>query len=415
MRSSFSQSLSKLNPAESIARLKEAGRKVREHLQRPTLERNFDPDPLFHDSESEAPDLFTQTAQLPSAPVLVASPRQSLNQDTAGQDTAPPNILQHRLGGVDDPASGSDSDVPLPSISEGVLLHAPDPLYRRHVDFASTSNSVMAPGAEEIQPLYRPPSSPFENASDTSSETSSVQFTAPGVLSDRPILGGEAPQPPQPRLFGDVQPSPGSSQLPFRTPHPPASSSQLPPTQLPPSRLSGGRQAAASRFAEESRLGSSQLSPDRHPPANEVPSNRAPNSIRVGDRLYSSDRHIPLDANPDRGIQSDRNLPLGRLSDVPVLEKRSSKSVLFPEQSAGSRRFSRQKSGKQACDCIPHNESRQGSASGPSLVLACVHSYSCMCAPFGSIISLSFSSDNSYSDRRQSIPLRSLQCFRALF
>ena len=76
-RSTFSQSLSVLNPSQQIAKLKDAGRRVREHLQRPTLERSMTTDPLFHDEETDdimRPSIIPGPIQ--AAPPLQAPPLQ---------------------------------------------------------------------------------------------------------------------------------------------------------------------------------------------------------------------------------------------------------------------------------------------------------------------------------------------------
>lgn len=177
--------MSKLNPKESIARLKDAGRKVREHLQRPTLERSLSIDPLFQDEESRdimRPSIVPgsiQTAAAPAqAPVQEAEPSSSVTfQDC-------PIILgEHN----DEALSGSEGET-LPSISEVNMLQAPSPTYRRYASFTSTSTFTGAG-----QPL--PPRSPFHNE-----QQAAVPPTGP-VLSDRPILSALSDQPAPSRLF----------------------------------------------------------------------------------------------------------------------------------------------------------------------------------------------------------------------
>lgn len=411
IRSTLSKSLSKLNPAESIAKLKDAGRKVRERLQRPTLERTYDPDPLFQDSESDAQDISTQTR----TPVLVAGPRASLSQ---AQGAAAASSSRLDLGNYsDEPLSGSDAESYLPPITEGVTLQAPDPLYRRHVSF--DHGRTVSHAAQEIQPAYQPPMSPFDGAY---SATQSAGEVGPGVLSSQPILGdSEAPgsagpsrttsadrpwmpsrlsnssQPPPNGFSGNLQlPSnglvdarqvaasgfssqrqlPASNGLPSAS-LPPAnglsSERQLPPggassnLQLPPSGassnlqlpvsngLSGARQLAPSGLSSERQLPPNGLSSNRQlspfelsstpqlPPSGAAMARQSSAGLRQGlgrplparsmGRQYSSDKQLRPDRGADGRFLSDQQL--GRLSDTPILEP-----------SAGSRRFSRQKSGK---------------------------------------------------------------------
>ena len=186
-RSTFSQSLSRLNPSQQIARLKDAGRRVREHLQRPTLERNMTTDPLFHDEETDdimRPSIIPgaiQTApmQAPvsnfaSAPAIV--PVQQEAQFDAGpsssvtfQDT--PIMLP---GYNDEPLSGSEGET-MPSISEFNVLQAPSPMYRRYASFTRSSASSG---------MQQPPRSPFDTAQHPAG------LAAGPVLSDRPPLSG---------------------------------------------------------------------------------------------------------------------------------------------------------------------------------------------------------------------------------
>ena len=434
IRSTLSKSLSKLNPAESIAKLKDAGRKVRERLQRPTLERTYDPDPLFQDSESDAQDISTQTR----TPILVAGPRASLSQ---AQGAAAASSSRLDLGNYsDEPLSGCDAESYLPPITEGVTLQAPDPLYRRHVSF--DHGRTVSHAAQEIQPAYQPPMSPFDGAY---SATQSVGEVGPGVLSSQPILGdSEAPgsaglsrtssadrpwmpsrlsnssQLPPYGFSGNVQlPSnglgdarqvaasgfsnqrqlPASNGLPsaslppasglsserqlppsgaFSNPQLPVSnglpSASLPPAnglsserqlpasgassspqlpvsnglsgarQLPPSGLSSERQLPPNGLSSNRQLSPFELSSTTQLPPSGVPMARQssaglrqglgrPSPARSMGRQYSSDKQLRPDGGADGRFLSDRQL--GRLSDTPILEP-----------SAGSRRFSRQKSGK---------------------------------------------------------------------
>ncbi len=180
--------MSKLNPKESIAKLKDAGRRVREHLQRPTLERSMSIDPLFRDEESNdimRPSIIPGQIQqpLPAAqpPMHEAEPSSSVTfQDT-------PIMLG---GNSDEPLSGSEEET-LPSISEVNMLQAPSPLYRRYASFTTTS-TFTGPG----QPL--PPRSPFDNIQ----QATVPPAQAPGpVMSDRPILSAFADPPTSSRKF----------------------------------------------------------------------------------------------------------------------------------------------------------------------------------------------------------------------
>lgn len=217
VRSTLAKSLSKLNPAESIAKLKDAGRKVRERLQRPTLERSFDPDPLFLDSESEAQDPSTQMR----SPVLVASPRTSLRRSAASSNVhARP--IQDSGSNSDEPLTGSDAESQLPPISEGVMLQAPAPLYRRHVN-DEHSGAFRQESPQQIQHTYQAPTSPFASSYSTS-DISTAGDLSPGVLSNQPILG----QTESSNLAGASRASADRPWVPSRL----SNSSQLPPNGL---------------------------------------------------------------------------------------------------------------------------------------------------------------------------------------
>jgi len=187
-RSSFSRSLSKLNPKESIAKLKDAGRRVRGHLQRPTLERSLSVDPLFRDEESDdimRPSIIPghiQMAPPPAqAPIQEADPTSSVTfQDTP--------IM---LGGRNDEAlSGSEGDT-LPSISEVNMFQAPSPMYRRYASFTTTSTFTGPGQPTQASPLQ----SPFDSAQQAPGPS------AEPVLSDRPILSPFAEPPGASRRF----------------------------------------------------------------------------------------------------------------------------------------------------------------------------------------------------------------------
>ena len=187
-RSSFSRSLSKLNPKENIAKLKDAGRRVREHLQRPTLERSLSVDPLFRDEESDdimRPSIITGSTQM--APPLA---------QTAIQEAEPSSSVTFQdtpvmLGGHNDEAlSGSEGDT-LPSISEVNMLQAPSPMYRRYASFTATSTFAGPGQPTQASPLR----SPFDNAQQA------VGPSAEPVLSDRPILSPFAEPPAAARRF----------------------------------------------------------------------------------------------------------------------------------------------------------------------------------------------------------------------
>lgn len=424
VRSTLAKSLSKLNPAESIAKLKEAGRKVREHLQRPTLERNYDPDPLFQDSESDAQDMSRHTR----SPTLVASLGRSVSQDVGPINT-------HRQNGnlgsySDEPLSGSDAEPQLPRIHEGIMLQAPQPLYRRHA--SSDQNSSLQQSGQEPQPASRLPLSPFDS-SYSATQTAAAGDVGPGMLSSQPILGNaeltstagnhrvsadrrfvpsrlsntiqlapgglsdnrqitfngqstDRPLPPS-SLYSTTETAPnglfserhlppnGLSSQRQLSPSGPSSERQLLPNglsskrQLPPNGLSSERQLPPNSLSSQRQLPPTGLSSERQLPPNGLSSERqlqpngvAPRQLSVGpdqqlfdrpspvrplDRPYASARHLGADRAADRRFTSDRQLGLGRLSDTPILEGRvASKQVLFPEQSAGSKRYSRQKSGK---------------------------------------------------------------------
>lgn len=466
VRSTLAKSLSKLNPAESIARLKEAGRKVREHLQRPTLERHYDPDPLFHDSESEAPDMSTQTR----SPVLVASPRTSLSRD-AGSANVPSRQSEDLGNNSDDPLTGSEAESQLPPICENVMLEAPDPLYRRHVSFSHSR--VASQPTQESQSADHPPVSPFDGAfSATVATTADV---GPGVFSNQPILGqAELPNQAEGRRASAERPwvpsrLSNSSQMPltglstdWQSPqnglsnrgqvlqnglsserqlplsrlsnrsHPPAvdpssqlqlpqshfsdgghflqnglasdrqlpasglsnssqvpgielsSQPQLPPNslssegqtlqnglssqrvplnnmssnrQLPPNGMSSERQLPPSGLPATAQLPARGISNGVQPPKNAVAAAEQlsaglrqrpldqPSPLRPVDRTYSSDKQLKTDRSADRRFSSDRQPGAGSLSPTPILGGVSSEQAMFPEQSTGSRRFSRQKTG----------------------------------------------------------------------
>ena len=185
-RSTFSQSLAMLNPTQQIAKLKDAGRRVREHLQRPTLERSMTADPLFQDEETDdimRPSIIpgpVQTAPPLQAPTpataLPMAPSQQEITEAAGpssnvtfRDT--PTVLP---GYYDEPLSGSDGET-MPSISEVNVLQAPSPMYRRHASFTRSS---IGPG------IQLAPRSPFDNPQQPAG------LAAGPVLSDKPILSG---------------------------------------------------------------------------------------------------------------------------------------------------------------------------------------------------------------------------------
>lgn len=161
---------------------------MREHLQRPTLERSLSVDPLFRDEESDdimRPSIIPGSIQMvppaAQAPIQEAEPASSVTfQDTP--------IM---LGGHNDEAlSGSEGDT-LPSISEVNMLQAPSPMYRRYANFTTTS-TFTGPG----QPIQASPlRSPFDDAQQAPGPS------AEPVLSDRPILSPFADPPAASRRF----------------------------------------------------------------------------------------------------------------------------------------------------------------------------------------------------------------------
>ena len=185
-RSTFSHSLSRLNPSQQIAKLKDAGRRVHEHLQRPTYERSMTADPLFHDEETDdimRPSIIPgpplqAAAPLQAPPPATALPAPSSQQETAGTSS---NVTFHDSptvlsGYYDDPLSGSDGET-MPSICEVNVLQAPSPLYRRHASFTRSSTGSG---------IQQPPRSPFDSTQQPAG------LAAGPILSDRPILSGSA-------------------------------------------------------------------------------------------------------------------------------------------------------------------------------------------------------------------------------
>lgn len=185
-RSTFSQSLSMLNPSQQIAKLKDAGRRVREHLQRPTLERSMTADPLFHDEETDdimRPSIIPGPVQTapplqapPSAAALPVAPDQQEDLQAAAPSSNvtfcdTPAVLSSNY---DEPLSGSDGEA-MPSISEVNVLQAPSPMYRRHASFTRSSTGSG---------IQLAPRSPFDSAQHPAG------LAAGPVLSDRPILSG---------------------------------------------------------------------------------------------------------------------------------------------------------------------------------------------------------------------------------
>ena len=196
-RSTFSHSLSMLNPTQQIAKLKDAGRRVREHLQRPTLERSMADDPLFHDEETDdimRPSIIpgpVQTAHpLQAPPPATALPMASGQQQDVEAAGPSSNVTFHDTptvlsGYYDEPLSGSDGEA-MPSISEANVLQAPSPMYRRHASFTRSSTGSGVQLA---------PRSPFDNTQHPAS------LGAGPVLSDNPILSGSSSVTPSSRKF----------------------------------------------------------------------------------------------------------------------------------------------------------------------------------------------------------------------
>lgn len=175
-----------LNPSQQIAKLKDAGRRVREHLQRPTLERSMTTDPLFHDEETDdimRPSIIPGPIQTapplqapPPATALPAAPSQQEVVSAAGPSSnvtfcdAPTLLSCYN----DEPLSGSDGET-MPSISEVNVLQAPSPMYRRHASFTRSSTGSG---------IQLAPRSPFDTAQHPAG------LAAGPVLSDKPILSG---------------------------------------------------------------------------------------------------------------------------------------------------------------------------------------------------------------------------------
>ena len=190
--------MSKLNPKDSIAKLKDAGRRVREHLQRPALERSLSIDPLFRDEESDdimrpsiIPGVIQTSTSAAQPPLQAAQPASSVTfSDTP--------VLLGRY--ADEPLSGSDEEI-LPSISEVNMLQAPSPMYRRYASFTDTSTFISA-GQQQL------PRSPFDTIPQATVPVQTavpdqiavpVQASVPvqtavqptgHVLLDQPILSG---------------------------------------------------------------------------------------------------------------------------------------------------------------------------------------------------------------------------------
>lgn len=153
---------------------------MREHLQRPTLERSMTSDPLFHDEETDdimRPSIIPGPVQ--TAHPMQAPPRASLlptlpTQQEAAEAAGPssydsPAVLQCYS---DEALSGSEGEA-MPSISEVNVLQAPSPMYRRHTSFTRSSTGSG---------IQLAPRSPF----DTTQHPAGL--AAGPVLSDKPIL-----------------------------------------------------------------------------------------------------------------------------------------------------------------------------------------------------------------------------------
>ena len=175
-----------LNPTQQIAKLKDAGRRVREHLQRPTLERSMTADPLFHDEETDdimRPSIIPGPVQTapplqapPLATALPTAPSQQEDVQAAGLSS---NVTFHDTptvlpGYYDEPLSGSDGET-MPSICEVNVLQAPSPMYRRHASFTRSSTGSG---------IQLAPRSPFDSAQQPAG------LAAGPILSDKPILSG---------------------------------------------------------------------------------------------------------------------------------------------------------------------------------------------------------------------------------
>ena len=155
---------------------------MREHLQRPTLDRQLSGDPLFRDAESDdimRPSIIPgpiQEAQ--QQPVQFAQPA-DLEAEPASTVTFSDTPVM--LGeGVNEPLSGSEEET-LPSISEVNMFQAPSPTYRRHASFTGQSSF----GSVALH--QQAPRSPFEMDSQGAGPSSGP------VLSDRPILSAAEP------------------------------------------------------------------------------------------------------------------------------------------------------------------------------------------------------------------------------
>ncbi len=177
-----------MNPKESIAKLKDAGRRVREHLQRPTLERSLSVDPLFRDEES---DDIMRPSIIPGRIQMAPPPAQTPIQEAEPTSSVTFQDTPIMLGGHNDEAlSGSEGDT-LPSISEVNMLQAPSPMYRRYASFTTTSTFTGPGQPTQASPLR----SPFDNAQQAPGPS------AEPVLSDRPILSPFAEPPAASRRF----------------------------------------------------------------------------------------------------------------------------------------------------------------------------------------------------------------------
>ena len=161
---------------------------MREHLQRPTLERSLSVDPLFRDAESDdimRPSIIPGRFQMAPPPAQASIQEAEPTSSVTFQDTP---IM---LGGHNDEAlSGSEGDT-LPSISEVNMLQAPSPMYRRYASFTTTSTFTEPGQPAQASPLR----SPFDNAQQASGPS------AEPVLSDRPILSPFAESPAASRRF----------------------------------------------------------------------------------------------------------------------------------------------------------------------------------------------------------------------
>ena len=186
-----------LNPTQQIAKLKDAGRRVREHLQRPTLERSMTSDPLFHDDETDdimRPSIIPapiQTAQPTQAPPPASAQPILPSQQEVAEAAGPSSYVTFHdaptlmPGYHDEPLSGSDGET-MPSISEVNVLQAPSPMYRRHASFTRSSTGSG---------LQQAPQSPF----DTTQHPAGL--AAGSILSDKPILSTAPSIAPSSRRF----------------------------------------------------------------------------------------------------------------------------------------------------------------------------------------------------------------------